>query len=76
MKLNTTMILDLLRQRPGRYILHDMGHYRMKEANGDDVTVTDTDNGRECLVEPVAVQMDDLEDASKLIRDGSKYLLP
>jgi hypothetical protein len=74
MMLNTTMILDLLRQTPGRYIQHDMGHYRMKEANGADVKVTE--NGREYLVEPIAEQMDDLTDASKLVRDGSKYRLP
>ena len=74
MKLNMTMILDLLGQRPGRYIQHDMGHYRMKEANGSDVKVTE--NGRAYLVEPIAEQMDDLMDASKLVRSGSKYLLP
>jgi hypothetical protein len=74
MMLNTTMILDLLRQRPGRYVQHDMGQYRMKEANGDDVTITE--NGRDYLVEPIAEQMDDLIDASKLVRDGSNYLLP
>jgi virulence-associated protein VagC len=72
MMLNTTMILDLLHQRPGRYIQHDMGQYRMKEANGDDVTITET--GREYLVEPIAEQMDDLTDTSQLVRDGSKYL--
>jgi hypothetical protein len=74
MILNTTMILDLLRQRHGRYIQHDMGHYRMKEADGADVTVTE--NGREYLIEPIAERMDDLTDASKLVQDASKYLLP
>jgi hypothetical protein len=72
--LNTTMILELLRQKPGRYVDHDMGQYRMKEANGDDVTITE--NGREYLVEPIAEQMDDLTDASRLVRDGSEYRLP
>jgi hypothetical protein len=72
--LNTTMILVLLHEGTGRYIQHDMGHYRMKEANGVDVTVIE--NGGEYLVEPTAEQIDDLMDASKLVRDGSKYLLP
>jgi hypothetical protein len=71
MMLNGTIILELLRERPGRYIWHDMGQYRMKEANGADVTVTE--DGRECVIEPVAAQMDDLMDASRLIRDRSTY---
>ena len=71
MMLNTTMILNLLRERPGRYIQHAMGHYSMKEANGDRVTVTE--NGKDFLVEPTAEQVDDLTDASHLVRHGSKY---
>lgn len=73
MKLRTTMITDLLRERPGRYIQHDMGHYRMKEANGDDVKITE--DGREYLVEPEAIQMDNLMDASKLRQNSSRYYL-
>lgn len=42
MMLNTTMILDLLRQQPERYIQHSMGRYCMKEANGVDVIVEKT----------------------------------
>jgi hypothetical protein len=74
MMLNTTMILDLLGERPGRYIHHDMGHYRMKEANGADVKVPE--NGRESLVEPTAGQMDDLMDTKHLVHEGAQYLLP
>ncbi len=48
-----------------------VGSYRMKEANGKKVT----ENGREYLVAPTADQMDSLMDESKLVRDGSKYLL-
>ena len=73
MPLTITMITDLLGERPGRYINGDMGYYRMKEANGDDVKITD--NGRECLVEPVAIQMDNLMDAGRLRQNGSRYYL-
>ena len=73
MNLRTTMITDLLGERPGRYIHADMGHYRMKEANGDDVKISD--NGGECLVEPAARQMDDLMDAGRLRQNGSRYYL-
>lgn len=72
--LNTTMILDLLRERPGRYIERDMGSYRMKEPDGAVVTVTE--DGRGYLVEPIAEQMDDLMDAGHLIHKGSIYTLP
>ena len=41
MTLNGTMILELLHQKPGRYIQHDMGLYRMKEANGVGVVHTE-----------------------------------
>jgi hypothetical protein len=73
MELTTTGILDLLRERPGRYIEHSMGRYRMKEANGDNVTVTE--DGRQWSIEPHAGHMDDLTDASHLTRDGSRYRL-
>jgi hypothetical protein len=46
--LNGTKILDLLHQKPGRYIQHDMGLYRMKEADGADVLHIEK-NGRELL---------------------------
>jgi hypothetical protein len=73
MMLNTSMILDLLRESPGRYILHSMGDYRMKEANGDDVIVTE--NGHQSFIEPAAVQIDDLMAASHVTRDHSIYRL-
>jgi hypothetical protein len=73
MMLNTTMILDLLAVKPGRYIQHDFGNYRMKESDGSDVTVTE--NGHDYLIEPIAAQMDDLTDASKLVCEGSRYRL-
>jgi hypothetical protein len=73
MMLNTSTILDLLRERPSRYILHSMANYRMKEANGDDVIVTE--NGRQFWIEPAADQIGDLMDASHLTRDRSIYRL-
>jgi hypothetical protein len=73
MALSTTRILQLLGERPGRYIRHDMGSYRMKEPNGDDVRLTR--GGREYLVGPTAEQMDALMEEKWLVRDGLKYLL-
>jgi hypothetical protein len=73
MMLHTTMILELMCERPGKYILHSIGNYRMKEANGDDVTVTES--GRQTPIEPSAGQMDDLMDQSVLTRDRSTYRL-
>ena len=64
-----------LHQKPGRYIQHDMGLYRMKEADGADVLHIEK-NGRESPVEPLAVHMDGLMDEGRLVRDGSRYLLP
>jgi hypothetical protein len=74
MMLNTTMILDLLADKPGRYVQHESGTYRMKEADGSDVIITE--NGRDYLIEPIAEQMDDLMDASHLRREESQYRLP
>jgi hypothetical protein len=62
MKLNAMTIPELLGAKPGRYILHNMERYRMREANGTDVIVTE--NGRNCFVEPIAAHMDDLMNAS------------
>ena len=69
MKIRESIILELLRAKPGRYILHDMGDYTMKEADGTDVLV----DGE--LVKPWHNHMDALEGAGKLICDGSKYRL-
>jgi hypothetical protein len=74
MMLRTWRIIDLLRNKRGRYIHHDAGAFRMKEANGEDVMLTEDRRGY--LVEPTAQQIDDLMDAKRLVRDGSKYVLP
>ena len=71
MMLGTSRILELLRERPGRYIEHSIGCYRMKEMNCGDVTVTGS--GRRFSIKPLAQQMDDLMDASHLTHDGSRY---
>ena len=73
--LNGTMILELLHQKPGRYIQRDMGLYRMKEADGADVLHTEK-SGRESPVEPLAAPMDGLMNEGRLVRDGSRYSLP
>jgi hypothetical protein len=72
--LYTARITDLLRKKPGRYIHHDAGVFRMKEASGEDVKLME--DRREYVVEPTAQQIDDLMDAKRLVRDGSKYVLP
>jgi hypothetical protein len=41
MMLYTSRITDLLRKKPGRCIHHDAGAFRMKEAKGEDVKLTD-----------------------------------
>ena len=74
MMLFTSRITDLLRKKPGRYIRHDAGDFRMKEANGEDVKLTE--DRRDYLVEPTAQQVDDLLDARRLVRDDSRYVLP
>jgi hypothetical protein len=71
MMLNTTMILTLLGEQPGRYIQRCMGDYCMKEASGAAVTVRD--EGKDFPVKPTAEQMGDLEAASHLVRHGAKY---
>jgi hypothetical protein len=50
-----------------------MGKYSMKEPNDTDVIITES--GNQYPVQPIAVQMDDLMDAGKLHRDGSRYYL-
>jgi hypothetical protein len=76
MNINGTMIMKLLEAEPGRYILHDRddGVYRLKKANGDDVTLTE--KGK---VYPVHVRqdvIDDLVDTKRLVRERGKYRLP
>src|ERR1700722_13694616 len=75
MTLNGTTILELLQQKPGRYIQHDMGLYPMKKADEADVLHTDK-NGREYPIELLTAHMDGLMDEGRLVRDGSSYLLP
>ena len=58
----------------GKHILYDAGNFRMKEANGEDVKLTE--NGKEYLVEPTADQIDDLMDAEQLVQEGTLYRLP
>ena len=74
MNLITSMIPKILDSQPGRYIRYDAGTFRMKEANGEDVKLTE--NGKEYLVEPTADQMDDLMDAEQLVQEGTLYRLP
>jgi hypothetical protein len=64
-------ILDI---QPGRLIRYEGGIFRMKEANGEDVKLTE--NGREYLVEPTADQIDDLMDAEQLVQEATLYRLP
>ena len=73
MKLRETKILDLLREKPGRFIQHDMGKYTMKEADDSDVIVTE--KSKKYLVIPEDFHMDQLTDTGKLRRDGSRYYL-
>ena len=74
MHLMTSMIAKILDSEPGRYIRYNAGNFRMKEANGADVKLTE--NGKEYLVEPTVDQMDDLMDAEQLVQEGTLYRLP
>jgi hypothetical protein len=74
MNLITSMIPQLLEAATGRHILYEGGIFRMKEANGEDVKLTE--NGKEYLVEPTADQIDDLMDAEQLVQEGTLYRLP
>lgn len=77
MKITGSMILKLLGAEPGRYVLHDRDEhvYRLKKANGDDVTLTE--GGK---VHPIHLEdqhlMDSLVDAKQLIRERNRYRLP
>lgn len=74
MRLSSSTTLDLLAEKPGRYIHHDAGSYRMKEANGEDVKLTQ--DGKEYSVEPPSLLMDGLMDENRLVCDRSNYALP
>jgi hypothetical protein len=70
------MILKLLEAEPGRYVFHDRdeGIYRLKKANGDDVTLTE--DGKVYPVHPPQDLIDSLEDTKQLVRERAKYYLP
>ncbi|MBV9826038.1 MAG: hypothetical protein JO001_10210 [Alphaproteobacteria bacterium] len=68
------IILDLLAAKPGRYIQYARGNYRLKEADGSDVIVSD--RGCDQMVEPAADQIDDLANAAHLVREGFRLRLP
>jgi hypothetical protein len=76
MKINGSMILKLVEAEPGRYILHDRdeGIYRLKKANGDDVTLTE--KGKVYPVHPPQHLIDSLEGTKQLVRERTKYRLP
>ena len=64
-----TEILTLLRAKPGRYVLQDMGEYTMKEEDGTDVVV----HGHP--VRLWAMYIEALEDAGKLVPDDASKLI-
>jgi len=70
MYMTTTQVLDLLRQKPGRYVETYMGEYAIKESDGTDVTATE--GGVTFPIRPAKSQIDQLVEAGHLIRDGSK----
>jgi len=73
MYLSTTGLLNLLRERPGRYIECRRAAYVVKEADGTDVTVVE--NGEVFPIRPAESQVDQLVEVCYLIRDGSEYRL-
>jgi hypothetical protein len=74
MNLITSMIPQIMEAAPGRHILYEGGVFRMKEANGEDVKLTE--GGKQYLVEPTADQIDDLMDAEQLVQEATLYRLP
>jgi hypothetical protein len=52
MRLSSTKVLELLRERQGRYITRDNEHCQMKEADGSNVVMRDP-SGRQYAVEPL-----------------------
>jgi hypothetical protein len=71
MHLTTTGLHNLLCAKPGRYIEGRRDEYTVKEADGTDVTVVEGD--KVFPIRPAESQIDQLVDASYLIRDGSMY---
>jgi hypothetical protein len=76
MNINGTMIIKLLEAESGRYVLHDRDDrvYRLKRANGDDVTLTE--KGKVYPVHVPQDVIDDLVDAKQLVRERNKYRRP
>ena len=74
MRLSSTKVLELLRERQGRYITHGSEHYHMKEADGSNVVMRDR-SGRQYAVEPLPEMVDDLVAAQYLHRHGRVYRL-
>jgi hypothetical protein len=74
MNLITSIMPTILDAAPGRHILYEGGVFRIKEANDQDVKLTE--NGIEYLVEPTADQIDDLMDAEQLVQEATLYRLP
>ena len=73
MHLSTTGVLKLLREKPGRYIEGRWAEYVVREADGTDVTVVE--DGQTLPIRPVESQVDQLLEATYLVRDGSRYRL-
>jgi hypothetical protein len=74
MTLSSTKVLELLRERQGRYVTHDSERYQMKEADGSDVIMRSPSRRRHA-VEPPPETIDDLIAAQYLHRDGRVYRL-
>ena len=71
MHLATTGLLNLLHEKPGRYIEGRWADYVVKDAHGTEVTAVE--DGKVFAIRPAEGQVDQLLGASYLIRDGSKY---
>jgi hypothetical protein len=48
MDLITSMMPKILDSQPGRHIRYEGGTFRMKEANGEDVKLTENGKGISC----------------------------
>ncbi|HTC52233.1 MAG TPA: hypothetical protein VK700_09880 [Steroidobacteraceae bacterium] len=73
MHLHTTGVLDMLRDKTGRYIEHHKGVYVMRETDGRNVFIVE--EGEKLPIHPSEGQIDDLVSAGHLIRDGQRYEL-
>jgi hypothetical protein len=71
MHLSTTGLHNLLGEKPGRYIEGRWAEYVVKEADGTDVTVVEYE--KVFQIRPAESQVDQLLEASYLVRDESKF---